>query len=310
MTPRTLGMCWGLLIVAFIVLLGLEYSKWRSITTEAARAASERQRLTTEIQNREQQLVAEMQKSAGLMQNIQWTSTSGDPSAFLTRLADLAREKRMTVLAVGPLERQASPQFTKSWHSVQVRAPYREVQELAARVEQDRGVLEDVHIEPAPGQTDNPAGGGEVQARFKLTALELSPQAKLIIERTLAASGGSAKAMPGAPMGLPVPAPAQATSTTGRDPFVFLAPPAPPVRPGTQAPAAPLPEIGLGGIVSFPDGFLAIINNQIVKVGDTVNGYRVERITDKSVTLALPGTAPRTIELPEMAPAAPAPPRR
>jgi len=308
MTPRTLGVCWVLLVVLFVILLGLEFSKWRSITTEAARAAAERRRLTGEIQNREQQLVAEMQKSVGLVQNIQWTSTSGDPSAFLTRLADLAREKRMTVLAVGPLERQSSPQFTKSWHSVQVRAPYREVQELASRIEQDRGVLEDVHIEPAPGQGDTPTANSEVQARFKLTALELSPQAKLIIERTVAASGGSGKPTAGAPMGLSVPAPAQGTST-GRDPFVFLAPPAPPARPGAQAPAAPLPEIGLGGIVSFPDGFLAIINNQIVKVGDTVNGYRVDRITDKSVTLTLPGTAPRTIELPEMAPA-PAPPRR
>jgi len=309
MTPRTIGVCWILLVVLFVLLLGLEFSKWRSITTEAALAASERQRLTTEIQNRERQLVAEMQKSAGLVQNIQWTSTSGDPSAFLTRLADLAREKRMTVLAVGPLERKASPQFTKSWHSVQVRAPYREVQELASRIEQDRGVLEDVHVEPAPGQPENLTGGGEVQARFKLTALELSPQAKLIIERTLAASSGSGKSSAAAPMGLPVPSSPQGTSTSGRDPFVFLTPPTPPARPGAQTAAAPLPEVGLGGIVSFPDGFLAIINNQIVKVGDTVNGYRVERITDHSVTLSLPGTAPRTIELPEMAPA-PAPPRR
>ncbi len=57
-------------------------------------------------------------------------------------------------------------------------------------------------------------------------------------------------------------------------------------------------------------GTLAIVNNQIVKVGDTVSGYRVTRITEKSVILAAPAGPPLTIELPEMAPAAAAPPRR
>jgi len=64
--------------------------------------------------------------------------------------------------------------------------------------------------------------------------------------------------------------------------------------------------------VSFPDGFLAILNNQIAKVGDTVGGLRVERITESSVTMSAPGTnsSPRTINLPDLAPA-PAPgPRR
>ena len=42
--------------------------------------------------------------------------------------------------------------------------------------------------------------------------------------------------------------------------------------------------------MSFPDGFLAILNNQITKVGDTVGGLRVERITESSVTLSAPGT--------------------
>ena len=63
--------------------------------------------------------------------------------------------------------------------------------------------------------------------------------------------------------------------------------------------------------MAFPDGFLAIVNNQIVKVGDTVSGYRVARITENTVTFSMPGAPPRTIELPELAPAPPpAPPRR
>jgi hypothetical protein len=64
------------------------------------------------------------------------------------------------------------------------------------------------------------------------------------------------------------------------------------------------------GIVAFPGGFLAIVNNQIVKVGDTVSGHRVERISDKSVTLREPGGAPRAIELPELVSPLPAAPRR
>jgi hypothetical protein len=311
MTPRVLGACWIVVAVVFLVLLGVEYAKWSSITTEVARTAAERQRLAGEIQLNEQQLVTEMRKNSGLVQEMQWTSNSGDPSVFLTRLADLAREKRMTVLSVGSLERQTSPQFTKSWHSIQVRAPYQELRDLATRLEQDRGVLEDLRVEPAlsgPGQpAASSSGPDEVQARFRLTALELSPQAKMIVERTLAAGGEAAKVTPGSPLALSVPAPKPTPG--GRNPFAYLLPPPPPPTPAGQGgTVGPLQDLGLMGIVSFPDGFLAIVNNQIVKVGDTVSGFRVERITDHSVTLTAAGTTPRTIQLPEMAPEAP--PRR
>ena len=50
---------------------------------------------------------------------------------------------------------------------------------------------------PAPGgqpSVEGPASAAEVQARFNLTTLELSPQAKLILERTWRASEGAAKA--------------------------------------------------------------------------------------------------------------------
>ncbi len=68
--------------------------------------------------------------------------------------------------------------------------------------------------------------------------------------------------------------------------------------------------LDLKGIVNFPDGHLAIVNNQIVKVGDTVSGLRVERITENSVTVREP-SGPRTVSLPELgAPPAPAEPRR
>jgi hypothetical protein len=317
MNPRALAVFWVLVAVVFVVLLGVEFSKWRSLTTEVARAGSERQRLTSEIRMKEQELEAEMRKHSGLLQEMQWTSTGGDPSAFLARMAELAREKRMTIMAIGSLERQSAPQFTKSWHSIQVRAPYREIRELATRVEQEKGILEDVQLTPAPAQPGgDPAGPRppeEIQARFKLSALELSPQAKMVIDRTLAATGGAPKVAPGSQLALQVPTPATPANPVGRDPFTFLTPPAPPPQPAGRPTAGPPPPpaaLDLRGIVSFPDGFLAIVNNQIVKVGDTVSGHRVERITEHSVTLSEPGATARTIELPEIAPSLPAAPRR
>jgi hypothetical protein len=319
---RLLAIGWVLVAVVFVLLLLIEVAKWRALGNEVVRARSEREQLTADIQLREQQLVAEMRKNAELLQEMQWTSKGTDPSTFLTRMAELAREKRMKVMGIGPLEQQSSPQFNKSWHTVQVQAPYREIRDLAARIEQDKGILEDVHMEAAPAPPGQPAGGtpparDEIQARFKMTALELSPQAKAIIERALAATGSGTQVPPGSPLALSVPT---GTARDGRDPFSFLTPPglATAARPpggspaagSTEPPSAPLVPLDVKGVVSFPDGFLAIVNNQIVKVGDTVNGHRVERITDDTVTFREPGATPRTVKLPELAPASAAEPRR
>ena len=316
MRPRALAIAWVVVAVVFLLLLFVELSKYSSLMSQIKTVTAERQRLTSEIQLREQQLLLELRKNAPLLQEMQWTIGGADPTVFLNRIAELAREKRMTITTIGPLERRSSPQFTKSWHAMQVRAPYREMRDLAGRIEQDGGILEDVRIQAALAPTgQQPAaspGADEVQASFNLVALEMSPQGKTILAQALAAGGGTPKALPGAPPALPVPSGAKATPPS-RDPFAFLTPPTPPRpaagSPGAAPAAAPLPELALKGIVSFPDGFLAIVNNQIVKVGDTVSGYRVERITEGSVTFTMPGATPgaaptsRTIELPELAPA-------
>ena len=237
MRERGLAIAWVLVGVVFLILGVWEVSKARALLTERARAAAEVQRLTEEIRLKEAQLVAEMRANATMLQEMQWTSAGGDPAAFLTRLAGLAQEKRMKVLGIGPLERQSVPQFNKSWHAIQVVAPYREIRELAGRIERERGILEDVRLD-LPGQAGRiGAPSEEVQARFKITALELSPDAKKIIERTLAASGGQAGA---GSLGLPVPAVTVAdASPLGRDPFYFRAPP-PPVVAAVKKSAEPL----------------------------------------------------------------------
>ena len=68
--------------------------------------------------------------------------------------------------------------------------------------------------------------------------------------------------------------------------------------------------LALSAIVGFPGGYLAIVNNQVVKIGDVVSGHEVVAITDSSVSLREPGAPTRTLQLPELGSAPPAAPRR
>jgi len=318
---------WIVVALVFAFFLLYELGKWRSISSEGGRAAQERVRLTGEIRAKEEEIVREMRTNAGFLQEMQWSSAGGDPSVFLTRLAELVREKRMRVVGIGPLERQATAQFSKSWHAIQVVAPYRELRELASRVEGEKGVLEDMSLFVPPAPAAPGAGKlDEVEAKFKMTGLELTAEAKKILDRALAASGAGPQ--PSAPaLALPLPTTVAAAGPS-RDPFAFgvvAAAPASGRRPGAggrpgaaPVPATPAPPAAeapkavmeLKGIVGFPGGFLAIVNNQIVKVGDSVTGHRVEKITDDAVVLREPGGGTRTIPLPGLAAGPPAGLRR
>ena len=304
MTRRTVLVGWVVVALVFFAILGYELAHWRALIDDVERAAAERGRLQEEIRQREAQIARELRGQSRHLSEMQWAPVGGDPSSFLTRLAELAGDKRVKVTAVGPLERQTTPQWVKSWHTVQVVAPYREIRELAARIEAERGVLEDVRLEPAPpppaGRAEPAAPAvDEVQARFRMTALELAPASRRLVDRAL----GQAAASP------PVLSPA-APAPLARDPFAFVVPArsaAPVPAPKPEKPPSPLE---LSAIVGFPGGSLAIVNNQVVKVGDVVSGHRVDAITDTTVTLTEPGAAPRTLQLPELGAAPPAPPRR
>src|SRR5215475_14639781 len=104
MKPRLALIGWVLVIVLFVFLLLFEISKWRSLTAEVAQAGAERQRLTEAIKEKEDQLVSEMKQGAPVLQGMQWSSEGTDPATFLNRMAELAREKRMIVMGIGPLE--------------------------------------------------------------------------------------------------------------------------------------------------------------------------------------------------------------
>ena len=304
MTRRALLVAWVTVALVFLVLLAYELAQWRALSSEGMRAADERRRLTDEIRLREEQMAAELRARAPVLGEMRWTAGAADPGTFLTRLAELAGDKRVKVVAVGPLERQVTPQWEKSWHAIQVVAPYREIRELAARIEGERGILEDVRLEPAPAPLTSAGGpgpppGDEVHARFRMTALELTAPSRRLAERALGAGSGA-----------PLPAPAPPAPLT-RDPFTFVvarSPAAPtPSAPRVETPLAPL---ALSAIVAFPGGHLAIVNNQVVKTGDVVSGHEVVAITDSSVSVREPGAPIRTLQTPELGAAPPAAPRR
>jgi Tfp pilus assembly protein PilO len=319
MRERGLALAWIALVVLVVVAFGWELNAWRSIASRGQQAASERARLTAEIRQREEEIVAEMRQHAGLLQEMYWSSAGGDPSAFLTRLADLAKDARMRITGVGPLERASTPQFNKSWHTIQVTGPYREMQALAVRVEREKGILEDMLLE---GSTDGSNVGtlapDELRARFKMVALELTADAKRVLERAVAAAGGTGGAAAPA-LALPVPAKAP-DSARPRDPFTFAVAipgvkpggpgPAGPPTPALAEPPKPEPVMWVSGIVSYPGGALAIINEQIAKVGDAVHGHRVERILDNEVVMRRPEGGTRILSLPPLTAVAPPAPRR
>lgn len=303
MRERELAVLWIVLGVVFVGgLIGLlQYS--RSLRTSGAQAASEVARLRTAIEQKQKEILNEMKSNAAMLQEMSWTGTTGDPVAFLSRVAELAQGTRLKVLAVGPLEQQATPQFSKSWHALTVQGPFQDLVDMAGRVESERGTLDNVAIEaqaaPAPaaqqpGQPAPPRVNPEVQARFRVTALQLTQQARKIIEDAAKASGVTL-APSAQTTGLSLPVPSAASES--RDPFTFGTPVGQPRQALSSVPRA---AFDLQGIVGFPGGHLAILNNQIVKTGEKVAGYTVEHITDAAVLLRQPDGTPRRLSLPEI----------
>jgi hypothetical protein len=311
---RDLAIAWVGLAGLFLALLVFSLNSWRSLSARGGEAAAEFRRLTAEINARQQEIVREMRANAALLQEMIWTSAGADPAAFIRRVAELAEDTGIKVLAIGPLERQATPQFNKSWHTLELRGPYHDLRLLAARVEAEHGILENVTLSEVPRGPEAaeprlgrpPDSGSEVQARFRMASVELTREARAILEKASAASGipVAPPAQPSAPA-LPVPAP-PAGAPPMRDPFVYAVPVAP--RPVPPLATRVADRVDLQGIVGFPGGHLAIVDNQIVKIGDRVKGYRVEEITERGLLLRAADGTLRRLTLPDIvAPAGRAP---
>ena len=340
MRGRTLGMVWVLAGMVFLLLVYWGVSTWRSLLARGQAVAVQRTQLVTEIKSRQEEMVTEM-RSTNILQEMQFSVERADPSVFLTGLADLTQGTRIRVLAISPLERRTTPQFVKSWQTVQLTTPFQDLRELATRVEREKGILEDLVIEvpPPSGGTPSvvPGASPEIQARFKLTSMEVTGEAKRILQRAIAVtrSAPGPAPVPEPSLSLPFPPRPATGATAARDPFLFAAPALPPVpkppvrvatgaRPATSAPGPgrpfqittspvpgaaptdptapprPLARMEVKGIVGMPDGYLAIVNNEIVKAGDTIENHRVERITATDVVLRQPDGTLRSLTLPSV----------
>lgn len=351
MRGRTLGLLWVLAGVIFFVLGYWGVTAWRSLLARGQAAAAQRAALTGEIRAKQDEMVKEM-RSTNVLQEMQFSVERADPSVFLTGLADLTQGTRVRVLAISPLERQTTPQFIKSWQTVQLISPFHDLRELATRVEREKGILEDLSVDvpPAgaalPGQPPSPGAAVDVQAKFKLTSMEVTGEAKRILQRALAVTrtipGPTPQPEPS--LQLPFPPRPTATASAARDPFLFAAPALPPVPKatppvravaGVRPPAGPPPDrpfqitvppvasaptspvampseprplapMEVKGIVAMPDGYLAIVNNEIVKAGDTIENHRVERVTATDVVLRQPDGTLRSLTLPSIVTRSPA----
>jgi hypothetical protein len=326
MRHRALAIAWIALPVLFVIALAWELKWWRTLVGRSGQVRVELAGVEREIKANEAEMVREMGALAEILREMQrWSIERGDPATFLTGLGQLVEGARLKITAIGPLERETAPQFRKSWHKVEVIAPYEELRELAARLEREGGILEDVSLRP-PKERGRPGTdkANEVEARFRLATVELTPESKAILRRALAMSSGvpPAPIEPDRALALPLPQDSQKPRPSLRDPFAFAmaveAPGAVRVARTEKASATtpangsatpkPLPRIDVKGIVSFPGGYLAIVNDQIVKVGNQVDGHRVERIDDSEVVLRAPDGSPRAVRLPSITAASPTKP--
>ncbi len=309
---RPILVAWVLVALVLVIGLIYELNQWRSIGAQRSRLALERGTLETQVRAQDEEIRREERSHSDLLRDLQWSANRGDPTAFLNGLAEFAQGARLKIVAIGPLEREAVTQFNKSWHLVQVVGPYREFKDLATRIEKEGGILEDVTLETAKPIGQIPSD--EIEAKMRLTTIELKPQAKAILQRTV--SAGQTPATPGAPgqpsLALSVPPSRETPGLAVRDPFAFaVTPPVavasagprgtggkPAAKPVGEAAEPPLPPMEVKGIVKFPGGHLAIVNNQIVQVGDSVSGYRIEQISDTTVTVRAPRGSARSLALP------------
>ena len=308
MKPRLLPIAW--IVVPLLVIVGLawEVAQWRSLGAFSAQAQAEQRRLRAELVAENDKIAQELRGNVDLLKEMRWSPDRTDPSTFLRGLADLAHGEQFKILSIGPLERANTDKFRKSWHTVGVSTRFRDLKDLATRIEAEGAVLEEVVVEmPKEASKDGSGSRGrpsdELRAQLRLTAMELSDQGRAIVQRALTA-GRSAVAVPVTAATLTLPAAGQRPTSpeTLRDPFAFVAVAPPKAVPTATAArqtgaAAEPPPISVSGILEFPGGYLAIINQRIVKVADVIDGYRVDNITRGHVVLRQPDGGRLTVSL-------------
>ena len=303
MKGRVLIGGWIVMVLVVLAALGWTVARTISLGRSGATADTQRAGLARELAASHQNIQAELVAKADLLRDIRWSPDRATAADVLRRLADLARGGQAKVLAIAPLEQEPTARYRKSSHRIELTASFSELLDLASRVEREGGILEDVVLENPLAKSGGETGPDAVRAQLRLTTIEPSDDTRRIMERVLAASAKSSKSALAAALSLPIEARAGSTLLPLRDPFKFAEAPR---RRGPAIAVAPAPPpiapVSVKGIMKFPGGALAIVEDQVVKVGDVVNGRRVEQIVDGRVVLSEAGGVSRSILLPGFAP--------
>jgi hypothetical protein len=300
-TGRKLLATWVAMVLILVVALGWAVQQWLSLGRLGTTADAEHARLSAELGVQRQIIQKELLGNVDLLKEIRWRPERGNPDAVVRRLAELVQGGQAKVFAIAPLEREVTARFRKSWHRIEMGAPYPELVQLAAKVEHEGGILEEVVFEMDRKAGDTAAG--PVRAQFRLTAMEPSDEAKRILDRAVVAARQAGPQAPVAALTLPIEDLIAKPNAQLRDPFAFVQRAA--SKPG--APAFVPGPIVLKGIVKFPGGNVAIVNDRTVKVGDTIDGQRVDEISDGRIVLRQPGGGTRVETLPGIATVLPGP---
>lgn len=313
---RGRGLLAGWIATAVVVLLGLggaiayTVSLHRSGTT----AALQRAALARDLDTTREKMHAELVERVELLKDVRWSAERPGGADVLRRLAELAQEGQAKVSAVAPVEKDSATRSREVSHRVEMTASFREIFDFATRVEHDGAILEDMVLEAVDPKSGEPTDPKGLQAQFRLTTIEPSDDARQIMRRVVAASAKTPKPILASALTLPLAVQSAETATPVRDPFRFAEAPRrlSPARFLSQpAPAAvtpPLAPVALKGIVKFPRGAVAIVNDQILSVGDMVGGARIVEIGETGIVLHEPTGGSRSVSLPEFA-AAPVPRR-
>jgi hypothetical protein len=307
------GLAGGWIATVLVIVIAIGWTITQTISLRKSRASTdtERNALTRQLSLSRQRLQDQLAARADSLADLRWTSGQDAAGDVLHRLAELARDGRAKVSAVAPVDKDTAPQSRESSHRVEMTASFHEVVDLATRVERDGGLLEEVVIETPAAKPGEEAVAEGLSVQFRLTTIEPSEDARQIMRRVLAASARNPKYSLASSLALPVEGRTQAVSQL-RDPFRFADSPLRRRGPAVGVASAPAPvptvvPVTVKGIVKFPGGVAAIVNDQIVKVGDVVDGQRVDEISDGRVVLHEPGSGSRSVPLAGFAPVPPAP---
>ena len=303
------GLAAGWIATVFILIIALVWIVTQTISLGRSEASAEAQRaalgrqLASSRQKMENELVAKVE----LMRDMRWSSERPTAEDVLRRLAELARDGHARVSAVAPVDKEMGTRARESSHRVEMTASFHEIVDFATRIERDGGLLEEVVLETPQAKPGEESSADGLSAQFRLTTIEPSDDARRIMRRVLAASAKDPKFSLASALALPIEGQGPAIGQL-RDPFKFAESPRR-RRASTVALPAPPPAvpITLKGIVKFPEGVVAIVNDRIVKVGDVVEGHRVESIANGRVVLHEPGSGSRSVSLAGFASVPPAP---